>query len=143
VELSKLFDLARWFNPFPEPPGILYIVALVAFGLWTIASIAVYLYRRRLFVGNGALIGIVTRFGPYAITIGGIGMFLLVVRFVGIPYISIRFLVYLTILAAIGYLVFLGYYLARRYPRRVAQVRAAEIRRRYTSTDRRKKKRRR
>src|SRR5712692_5811336 len=92
VELSKLFDLSRWFNPFPEPPGILYLVALVAFGLWTIASIAVYLYRRRLFAGNGALVGIVTRFGPYGITIGGIGMFLLVMRFVGIPYISIRFL---------------------------------------------------
>jgi hypothetical protein len=141
VQPSKLIDLSRWFAPFPEPPGPLYLVAVVAFGLWTIASVFIYVRRRQLFVGNGALIGVVTRFGPWSIAIGGTGLFLLLMRYLGVPYISIRFLLYLTILTAIGFLGFLAYYFRQRYPARVAAVRTEEIRRRY-SADRRKKRRR-
>lgn len=141
MDPSKLFDLSRWFAPFPEPPGPLYLVAAVVFVIWTIASIVIYIRRRVLFAGNGALIGVVTRFGPYAITIGVTGLFLLIMRYAGIPYISIRFLLYLTILSAIGFIGFLVYYSQKRYPARVAAVRAEEIRRRY-ATDRRKKRKR-
>jgi amino acid permease len=149
VQLEKLLDLGRWFTPFPwlrvdnslpEPPGLPTLVAVVVFILWLGASIAVYAFRRRLFAGNGARIGMATRFGPYAITIGAVGVFLLGMRYADIPYVSIRFLLYATILAAIGYVVFLAYYLWRRYPVRLAEVRAQELRRRYTS-ERRKKKR--
>jgi hypothetical protein len=140
VQPSKLIDPSRWFQPFPEAPGALYIVVAVAFIIWTIASILVYMRRRQLFAGNGALIGIVTRFGPYAITIGAIGLFLLAMRYLGVPYISIRFLLYVTVLAAIGYLGFLVYYLRWRYPSRLAAVRAEELRRRYAAS--RKKRRR-
>ena len=139
MQPSKLLDLSRWFAPFPEPPGSIYLVAVVVFGLWTIASVLLYVRRRQLFAGNGALIGMGTRFGPWAILIGGIGLFLLLMRYLGVPYISIRFLLYVTILAAIGYVGFLIYYLRRRYPGRLAAVRAEEQRRRYAASRRRKR----
>jgi hypothetical protein len=132
-----------WFDPFPPPPTTLDLVLVVVFfALWTLASIGVYYYRRRLFAGNGALIGVATRFAPYAITIGFVGLFLIVCRVAEVPYISIRFLLYLTVLAAIAYVGFLIYYLRRRYPARLAAVRAEEVRRRYSSGDRKRRKRR-
>jgi amino acid permease len=140
VQFEKLLVPRWWFNPFPEPPSPIYLVAVVVFVLWLGASIAIYVFRRQLFAGNGARIGMATRFGPYSITIGAIGIFFLGMRYAEVPYVSIRFLLYATILVAIGYLVFLAYYVWRRYPLRLAEVRAHEQRRRYTSE--RKKKRR-
>ena len=142
MESSKFSELlAGWFTSFPGPPSLLDLVAVAFFLIWTIATVVVYVRRRPLFAGNGALIGIVTRFGPYAITIGAIGLFLLLMRYVAVPYISMRFLLYLTTLSAVGFIGFLGYYFRRRYPARLAAARAEEVRRRY-GADRRKKRKR-
>jgi amino acid permease len=141
VNFKDLFTISRWFNPFPEPPSPIYLFLIAFFVVWTIASIYVYRFRRRIFAGNGALIGIVTRFGPWAITIGAIGLILLAVRYAGIPYIEIRFLLYLSLLSTVAFAAYVVYYLRRRYPRQLAAVRAEEVRRRYTA-DRRKKRRR-
>lgn len=142
MHLEKLLEAGHWFNPFPGPPSSLYLLATTGFVLWTVASLFLYYFRRQIFAGNGALIGILTRFGPAAIAIGLTGLFLLAMRYAGIPYLSIRFLLYLTILAAIGYLGFLVYYFLRRYPARLAEVRAAELRRRYAPERKRGKRRR-
>ncbi|HLH74918.1 MAG TPA: hypothetical protein VKX96_16650 [Chloroflexota bacterium] len=142
MQFSKLLDVGRWFDAFPGPPGPLYLVAVAFFLIWTLASVYLYFFRRKVFAGNGALIGMMTRFGGYAIAIGLVGLFLLAMRYAGIPYLSIRFLLYVTILAAIGYLGFIVYYLRMRYPARLAEVRAFEMRRRY-STERKRGKRRR
>jgi len=142
VNLQELLDVGHWFDSFPGPPSQVYLVAVVVFLIWTAVSLYVYYFRRKIFAGNGALIGMATRFGPYAIAIGVIGLFLLAMRYAGIPYISIRFLLYVTMLAAIGYLGFLVYYLTRRYSARLAEVRAAEVRRRYAPERKRGKRRR-
>jgi len=141
VDFNKLVDVSRWFDPFPEPPGQLYLVLVVLFVLWTIVAIAAYAIRRRFFRGNGARIGMATRFGPYAITIGGVGLFFLAMRYLQIPYFDIRFLLYLTILTAIGFVIFLAYYQTRRYPSRLTEVRAHELRQRYLPERRRKRRR--
>jgi amino acid permease len=141
VNFKDLFTISRWFNPFPEPPSPIYLFLIAFFVVWTAASIYVYRFRRRIFAGNGALIGVVTRFGPWAITIGAIGLILLAVRYAGIPYIEIRFLLYLALLSTVAFAAYIAYYLRRRYPRQLAAVRAEEVRRRYT-TERRKKRRR-
>lgn len=142
MNLQELLDVGHWFDSFPGPPSQVYLVAVVVFLIWTAVSLYVYYFRRKIFAGNGALIGMATRFGPYAIAIGVIGLFLLAMRYAGIPYISIRFLLYVTMLAAIGYLGFLVYYLTRRYSARLAEVRAAEVRRRYAPERKRGKRRR-
>ena len=142
MQLAKLLEVGRWFEAFPGPAGPLELVAVVAFGMWTAASIYLYLARRKVFAGKGALIGMVTRLGPYAIAIGVLGLFFLAMRYFGVPYLSIRFLLYLTILTAVGYLGFVVYYLRFRYPRRVAEVRAFEMRRRYSPQPKRGKRRR-
>lgn len=139
VNLSAVLDLGRWFDPFPGPSSPLHLLALVSFAIWTIASIGVYRFRRRIFVGRGAIIAVVTRFGPYAILIGGIGLFLLGARYASVPYLSIRFFFYLTILAALGFVGFLAYYRARRYPAFAARIRAAELKRRYEPPRKKKK----
>ena len=137
---SKFGELiSGWFTPFPERPSVLDLIAVVLFGIWTMASVFVYVRRRQLFAGNGALIGMGTRFGPWAILIGSIGIILLAARYAGVPYIDMRFLLYLTALSAIGFVVFLAYYLRRRYPARLAAVRAEEQRRRYAASRRRKR----
>lgn len=142
MQLQELLDIGHWFESFPGPPSQIYLVAVVVFLIWTAVSLSVYYFRRKIFAGNGALIGIATRFGPYAIAIGVIGLFFLAMRYAGIPYISIRFLLYATMLAAVVYLGFLVYYLTRRYPARLLEVRAAEVRRRYAPERKRGKRRR-
>jgi|GEM_PF-6498108 len=136
---TDLITVSRWFTPFPGPVGWPEWAALVGFILWTVASSIVFRFRRRFFVGNGALIGAGTRYGPYAIWLGILGLFLLGCRFATVPYVSIRFALYLSILAVVGYLGFLGYYFRKRYPADVAAVRAEETRRRYNAPRRKKK----
>lgn len=142
IQIQKLFVLGRWFDPFPPPPSPIYLVAVAAFVIWTIASLYLYFFRRRVFAGNGALIGMATRLGGYAITIGFVGLFFLAMRYLQVPYLDVRFLLYLTILSAIGFIIFIIYYLRRRYPARVAQVKALELRQRYGPERKRRKRKR-
>ena len=143
MDFQKLFDLSRWFAiTITENPSPLYLVALAFFVVWTIASIYVYRFRRRVFVGNGARIGVVTRHGPWAIAIGIIGLIFVAARYTGFPILEMRFLLYLTVLAAVVFAGYIGYYLRRRYPFQVQAVRAEEVRRRYAPVNRRKKRRR-
>jgi hypothetical protein len=141
VDYRRLLDVNHWFDPFVGPPSQLYLGLVVLFVLWTIVASAAYAFRRRFFRGNGARIGMATRFGPYAITIGGVGLFFLAMRYLQIPYFDVRFLLYLTILTAIGFVIFLAYYQTRRYPSRLAEVRAHELRQRYQPERRRKRRR--
>ncbi|MBX6770796.1 MAG: hypothetical protein IRY83_03670 [Chloroflexi bacterium] len=142
LHLRELLSAGHWFDAMPGPPSDLYLVVLLAFLAWTVIAVAVYRLRRRLFAGNGALIGMGTRFGPYAITIGVIGLLLIAFRYAEVPGLSMRVFLYLTALAALGYIGFLGYYLVRRYPARLAEIRAEELRRRYAPERRRARRRR-
>ncbi|HEX5417999.1 MAG TPA: hypothetical protein VFZ25_20265 [Chloroflexota bacterium] len=139
MNFGALIDLSRWFEPFPSPVAWPEWAALVGFVLWTIGLALVYRFRRRVFVGNGALIGMGTRFGPYGISIGGLGLFLLGCRFASVAYLQMRALLYLAILCAVGYVGFLIYYYLRRYPAVLAAVRADETRRRYIPPRRKKR----
>jgi hypothetical protein len=117
------------------------LILVAFFVLWTAASIYLYRFRRRIFASNGALIGVATRYGSWAITIGVIGLLLLAVRYAGIPYLDMRFLLYLSLVATVAFVGFIAIYLRRRYPAQIAAVRAHEVRRRYAPN--RKKRRRR
>lgn len=136
-----MLDLSRWFSSFPGPPGWLIPIALIVFILWTLTSCVVYFRRRQIFRGNGALIGMGTRFGWYAISIGLIGLFLVGMRYAQIPYLDMPFLLALDCVAGLSFLGFLVYYRWRHYPARRAQVQAHELRRRYAPERRRRKRR--
>jgi amino acid permease len=139
LDLKKLVDVGRWFTPFPEPPSRLYLVVVAFFVVWTIISIYLYAFRGRVFARDGVLKGMATRFGWYAIWIGIVGLFFLAMRYAQIPYFDIRAFLYLTILVAVGFVGFLSYYLRARYPRRVAELRELELRRKYAPDPRRKR----
>lgn len=141
MDFQKL--IGGWFAPFPVAPTAVNLVAVAFFIFWTIASIFVYRFRRRIFAGNGARIGVVTRHGPWAITLGVIGLLLLAARYAGIPYVDMRFLLYLTILGTFVFAGYIVYYLMRHYPAQVEAVRAEQVRRRYSPNPNRKRKRRR
>jgi hypothetical protein len=131
-----------WFLTVPPAPTAINYVAVVFFVVWTIANSYIYRFRRRIFAGNGARIGVVTRHGGWAIGIGIVGLVLLAARYIGIPLLEMRFLLYLTVLAAAAFAVYIAYYLRRHYPLHVQAVRAEEVRRRYAPVSRRKKRRR-
>jgi len=139
MNFAALIDVSRWFEPFPSPVAWPEWAALVGFIIWTVGITLVYRFRRRVFAGNGALIGMGTRFGPYGISIGVLGLFLLACRFASVAYLSMRALLYLSILCVIGYVGYLGYYYRRHYPADLAAVRAQELRRRYTAPRRKKR----
>lgn len=139
VDLKKLVDVGRWFNSFPGPPGPLYLVLVVFFILWTALSIYLFAFRRKVFAQRPAMKGMATRFGWYAIWIGVLGLLLLGVRYAAIPYFDMRIFLYLTILAALGFAGFLLYYGRVQYPKRVAEIRAFELRRKYAPARRRKR----
>ena len=52
-------------------------------------------------------------------------------RYAGVPYIDIRFLLYLSIVSPFAFAGFIAYYLRRHYPAQVQAIRAEEVRRRY------------
>lgn len=142
LQIQKLLQPGHLLNWLPGPPSAFYLLIVAAFLIWTFASSYIYVSRRRLFIGNGASIGMATEFGPYAIAIGGIGLFLLLMRYLGVPYLSIRAILYLNVLVAIGFLGFLAYYVRVRYPARLAKVRSEEMRRRYAQERKRGKRKR-
>ena len=139
--MQQVLDPNHWLNSFPPAPGWAIFVALIAFVVWTIVSSFVYIRRRQLFAGNGALIGMGTRFGWYAISIGIVGLLLILARYVQLPYVDMPLILLLDSLLAVGFLIFLIYSLRRRYPARLAAVRAHELRRHYAPERRRRKRR--
>lgn len=130
--MHKLAEIVSgWFTPAPGPASLLDLIAAIGLVIWTIAGLFLYYRRRQVFAGNGALIGMATRFGGYPILIGFLGLFLIVCRYFQVYFVDMRILLYLDILAAVAFVAFILYYLRVRYPKRVAEVRAHELRRKY------------
>lgn len=138
-DLRKFVEVGRWFSPFPGPPGPLYLVLGLFFVVLVVGSILLYVFRARIFAQKPVLKGMVTRFGWYPFWIGVTGLLLLAARYGQVPYFDMRILLYLTVLAALGFIGFIVYYLRARYPRRVAEWRAFELRRKYAPEPRRKR----
>lgn len=119
-------------------PGVFFDIytGLLVAGL--VASIYCYLRRRPLSRGvtpRRHLLRTVAQGGMYLFTIG---LFLALMRYFQIPYLDMRILSYLLVLAAIGYAGYLTYYLSERYQLALYRFEHHEADRRYRVTAKRK-----
>ena len=131
VDLSRLFSGEHWFDPNPGPPTQGY--ALLAFLFAAVLGASLYLYfkKGKLFGEHRLLLNLASQASIVGIVLGGVGLVLVISRFLTVPYLSARGLVYLTLIALVGVVVYYAYYLLRVLPSKLVRYEAETLRRKY------------
>ena len=132
LQSAKLMDLAHWFDPNPGPPSPYYVlVALVLAAGLGIALYFSFVHVPRAYADHTFKAQVFGRFGKAFAILFGLGLILALLRYVQVPYLSARFLLY-TDLAAAGLLALFGvFYFSRLFPVKLAAYEAEALRRRY------------
>jgi hypothetical protein len=130
--MSVLDNVLQWlFEPIPPQPSVWYIVGYVLFGVVLAASAAAYLLRRRLFPGQSLHVKLLTSVSEVGVSLGLLGLVLLIARSLAVPYLSMRFLLILAAIATIAAVGYGYYYYRRRYPALNSRYQADEARMKY------------
>ncbi len=139
--IASLLSSGQLFDPNPGAPSPYYAVVGFIFAVVLGGSISLFLRREKLAAGKSELLRLMTRIAIAGMAVGGVGVVLTLARFLAIPVLSMRILLYLTIVAAVGLAIYLIYYTRRVYPRRRSPgVRATTVPRSLARTAARKKK---
>jgi len=134
---ANLVNPRHWFNPEPGAPTPIFL-AFAVVGLVVFVLAATIRWRRRLlFAGDGLKIRLAKRGSEIALWLSGISLFLILMRYARVPYLSTPILFYLTVLTALGFIAFGIYYFTQRYPLARAEYEAQRERARYLPTPRR------
>src|SRR5690242_11356072 len=127
---SLLLSPDHWFDKNPGPLTVLYAVPAGILVVTFLFSLFIYLRRRDIYAGHVLHIRLARILTTASMTISGIGILLLLARAVQMDWLSMRFLLYLDLLALIGlFAYFKFYYLAYRYPHDLAYFEKEERRR--------------
>lgn len=122
-----LLDPAHLFDPNPGPPSAVYFVYaaifLIVLGVGAYGYFVVWpTFGNRLrryyadILSRGAMI------------VGGIGLVIVVLRFLTVPVVSARILVYFWLVVTVAYSVFVVYFLYRIQPQRLREYQDAYTR---------------
>lgn len=129
---SLLLSPDHWFDKDPGPLTVLYAIPAGILVVTFLFSLFIYLRRREIYAGHALHIKLARIVTSTSMTISGIGILLLLARAAEMTWISMRFLLYLDLLALIAlFIYFKFYYLAYRYPNDLAYYEKEERRRRY------------
>ena len=131
MDLSRLLSTGHWFNPNPGPPSMAYSVLAFVFAVLLGAGIYVYINKKRLFGEHRLKARLANQIATLGIVLGFVGLVLVVCRYLLVPYLSARFLVYVVLIALVVAIVYYVYFLLHIYPSRLAVYEAEAIRRRY------------
>ena len=127
----SLFDPNFMFtSPLDNPPG-LYAAVPIVFGLLLVASIAAFWRRAKLSQGNPVLRRFIRRASKAGMWIGGIGLFLAIMRYIQFPFLSMPIWMYLTVLAGIGLVGYFVYDRSENYPLAIWRWQESHVDRRY------------
>ena len=121
------------FNTPTDESG--YFLALtIVFALLFIASAFAYLRRAKLAGDNPILRRVIRRAARAGMWTAGIGLFLALMRYTQVPYLSMPIWMLLLIIAMIVIVGFFVYDLSERYPLAVHQLRESHRERRFRPT---------
>lgn len=130
-EFAYFLSLFRWFQlrPGPPPEGYWALAGLYALGL--VASAAYFVSVRQRFGDHAYRIAIARRVGISSGILCVFGLIFVTLRFLEVPYLSLRLWVYTITLGAFGLGLFLAYYFVRKYPVSLHAFDERQLRQRY------------
>ncbi|MCL5265694.1 MAG: hypothetical protein M1343_11005 [Chloroflexi bacterium] len=131
MDLSRLLNGEHWFDPNPGSPSAIYFILAFLFAVILGAGIYFYVSRQRLFKDHGLKLKLASQISTIGIALGFAGLALLVLRFLQVPYLSARALIYVVLLATLVAVVYYAYYFARVFPGQLATYDEQAMRRRY------------
>lgn len=130
LDLPLLLETGYWFSTPGAPTPITY--ALIAlFALLLLAGLFVWLRRRKLFPGQRVKTRLAAQLGPWFVGLATTGLLFLLLRLVEFPILSARVLWLLCLIAMLGIVAYVAWYMTRRYPAEVARLQRQEEMRRW------------
>jgi hypothetical protein len=140
VQIERLIDPSYWFEGSTAGPATPFTyVLIVLFALALVASLVVWLMRRRLFPGQRIKTRLANRLGPWFVTAAAIGLISTLLRVVQFPILSARVIWLAALLGLIGLLAYLVRYWRTRYPAELVRLQREEMRQRFVPKPRRKR----
>jgi hypothetical protein len=140
VNIQRLIDPSFWFEGATAGPATPFTYALIAlFALVLVASLVVWLMRRRLFPGQRIKTRLANRLGPWFVTGAAIGLLSTLLRVAQFPILSARVIWLAALLWLLGLVAYLLRYWRTRYPAELAQVQRDEQRQRFLPKPRRRR----
>ncbi len=135
LDFSLLLNPGHWFDGNPGSASAWYWIPAVIFLAATIAGFYGYSYLRTNRFATHALHARMAEVsGIAAISFGLWGLFLLLMRFLGVGLLSTRIVLYLTLLAGVGMVGYAIYWYSRHYAGRLRAQQREEERKRYLPT---------
>jgi len=126
-----LLEWGYWTNINADPPSPISYALLALFVLLTAASAFVWLRRRKLFPGQRVKTRLASQLGPYFVGVAATGIVLLALRLVQFPILSMRLFWLLDLIVFAGMLIYVAWYMLRRYPAEIARLAREEERQRW------------
>lgn len=104
-----------WLEPYPGPPSTVVdaLLLIFAFGLW--AGIVAYALSSRRFAGHRYYQTLTANIAVRTAILSGIGILLIAARIFAIPYLSMRAPLALLVAVGVAALLYLAYYMLRRF----------------------------
>ena len=135
LDLSLLLNPGHWFDGNPgSASGWYWIPAFLFFAAVAAGLYSYYYLRGRRFTTHALHARMAEVAGIAAISFGLWGLFLLLMRFLGVGLLSARILVYLTLLAGIGMIGYAIYWYSKKYPAKLHAHLREEERKRFLPT---------
>jgi hypothetical protein len=135
LDLSLLLNPGHWFDGNPGSASGWYWIPAFIFLAAVAAGFYSYFYLKdRRFATRQLHARMAEVAGIAAISFGFWGLFLLLIRFLGVGLLSARLLLYLTLLAGVGMIGYAIYWYIKRYPAKLLAHLKEEDRKRYLPT---------
>lgn len=132
LDVPALLNPGHWFNPNPGPPSPYTVLAALLLVAGLAASVYfAFIHVRGRYASHAYKAAVFGRFGQAFAGACAIGLVLVAARFAGIPFLSLRALLYLDFIAILALAGFAIYYFGRLYPVRLAAYDARVLRQRY------------
>ena len=140
MNIARLIDPGYWFEGASAGPATPFTYAMIAlFALALVASLVVWLMRRRLFPGQRIKTRLANRLGPWFVTAAAIGLLSTLLRVAQFPILSARVIWLAALLGLLGLLAYLLRYWRTRYPAELDRLQREEQRQRFLPKPRRKR----
>jgi hypothetical protein len=135
LDLSLLLNPGHWFDGNPgSASGWYWIPALIFIAAIGAGFYSYYYLKARRFATHALHARMAEVAGIAGISFGFWGLFLLLIRFLGVGLLSARLLLYLTLLAGVGIVVYAIYWYVKKYPARLQAHLRDEERKRFLPT---------
>lgn len=124
LEPGRLLDPNHLFDPNPGPPSAIYFVAVGLFLIVLGVGAYNYFFVRPTF-GNKLRRYYAEVLSLGGMVLGGIGLIIVILRFLAVPFLSARIITYFWVVITALYSVFVVYFLYRIQPRRLREYQEA------------------